>query len=63
MQVDGGYRGKGIVVARIGALAAADEVVSSREAADVAGLRFSNARTVELKGLLDPIELVTIDWA
>ncbi len=64
MQVDGGYRGKGIhTAARIGALAAADEVVSSREAADVAGLRFSNARTVELKGLLDPIELVTIDWA
>ena len=34
-----------------------------REAADVAGLRFSNLRGLELKGLLDPIELVTIDWA
>ena len=51
MQVDGGYRGKGIhAAARIGAVAAADEVVASREAADEAGLGFTNPRTLELKG-------------
>ncbi len=64
IQIDHGYRGKGIhAAARIGAVATADEVVASREAADEAGFRFSNPRTLELKGLLDPVELVTIDWA
>jgi class 3 adenylate cyclase len=43
IQVDRGYRGKGIhAAARIGAVAAADEVVASREAAEAAGLRFPN---------------------
>ena len=57
MRVDGGYRGKGIhAAARIGAVAAA-------RGGRRGGLRFSNLRRLELKGLLDPIELVTIDWA
>jgi class 3 adenylate cyclase len=64
IQIGHAYRGKGIhAAARIGAVATADEVVASREAADEAGLRFSNPRTLELKGLLDAVELVTIDWA
>ena len=63
IQVGGGYRGKGIhAAAHIGAVAAANEVVASREAAEEAGLGFSNPRTLELKGLADPVEVVAIDW-
>ena len=55
IQVVHGYRGKGIHAAsRIGAVATADEVVASREAADEAGLRFSNPRTLELKRPVGP---------
>jgi predicted ATPase/class 3 adenylate cyclase len=59
-----GYRGKGIhVAARIGAAADANEVLASRETAEAAHLSLSNPRTVELKGLSAPIEVVPIDWA
>jgi class 3 adenylate cyclase len=57
------YRGAGVhAAARIGSLGGAGEIVAS--AASVAGLDFavSEPRTVELKGLAEPIEVVTIDW-
>lgn len=47
--------------ARIGAMAGGNEIVASRE---TAGDRFpvSNPRTVELRGISEPVEVVTVDW-
>lgn len=57
------YRGKGIhTAARIGGVATANEVVASRETAEAARFGFDNPRTLELKGLSAPVEVVTIDW-
>ena len=59
-----GYRGKGVhAAARIAAVATGNEVVATRDEADAAGLRYTNPRTLELKGLSAPVEVVTIDWA
>jgi class 3 adenylate cyclase len=64
IRAGGGYRGKGIhTAARIGAVATDNEIVVSRETAEAARYRFTEPRTVELKGLSAPIEVVTIDWA
>jgi class 3 adenylate cyclase len=59
------YGGRSVhTAARIGALAGAGEILASREtvsegvAASIAG----DPRTVELRGLAAPIELVTIGW-
>ncbi|MEX2212225.1 MAG: tetratricopeptide repeat protein [Gaiellaceae bacterium] len=58
------YRGKGVhTAARIGAVGGAAEIVASRATAEAAnGVRASEPRSVELKGLAEPVELVTIDW-
>src|SRR5918999_2299185 len=58
------YRGKGVhAAARIGALAGAGEIVASRETvAALRGVRASEARTAELKGLSEPVEVVSLDW-
>lgn len=59
------WSGVGVhAAARIGALAAADEILLSTETADVAGNahRFSEPRTVELKGLAEPIAVVAVEW-
>ena len=59
-----GYRGKGVhAAARIAAVATGNEIVATRDEADAAGLRYTNPRTLELKGLSAPVEVVTIDWA
>jgi class 3 adenylate cyclase len=58
------YRGKGVhAAARIGALASGGEVLAS--AATVAGrpeVRTGEPRSAELKGLAEPVDVVTIDW-
>jgi class 3 adenylate cyclase len=58
------YRGKGVhAAARVGALAGGAEIVASRATAEAAGAaRTSNPRSVELKGLSEPVDVVTIDW-
>jgi class 3 adenylate cyclase len=58
------YRGKGVhVAARIGALAGGEEIVASREtAAAAAGVRASEPRSESLKGIAEPVEVVSIDW-
>src|ERR687895_605436 len=58
------YRGKGVhAAARISALAGAGEIVASRETvAALRGVRASEARTAELKGLSEPVEVVSLDW-
>jgi class 3 adenylate cyclase len=62
-QVGANFRGKGVhEAARIAQLAAGDEIVASRDTA--AGSRFvvSEPREVMLKGISEPIEIVSIDW-
>lgn len=58
-----GFRGSGVhQAARIAALAGADEVLASREAAAAAGIQESEPRTVKLKGLARAVEVVAIAW-
>jgi class 3 adenylate cyclase len=51
------------LAARIGAIAGGGEIVASRSAVtDLGRLLLSNPRTVNLKGLSEPVEVVSIDW-
>jgi class 3 adenylate cyclase len=57
------FTGKGVhEAARIGQLAEGSEIVASAPTA--AGGRFpsSSSRTVTVKGIADPIDVVTVDW-
>ena len=58
------YRGKGVhVAARVGALAGGEEIVASRESvAALTGVRTQTPRSEQLKGISEPIEVVSIDW-
>jgi class 3 adenylate cyclase len=58
------YRGKGVhVAARIGALAGGEEIVASRETVEALGsVRTSDPRSAELKGIAEPVDVVSIDW-
>ncbi len=61
-QVGGNFRGKGVhEAARIAALAEAGEVLASQTTA-VGNLAVSEPRSVTLKGISEPMEIVTIDW-
>ena len=62
-QVGTNFRGKGVhEAARIAAGAKGGEVLASAQT--VAGTRFpsSNARSMELKGITEPVTVVTVDW-
>lgn len=61
-QVENNFRGRGVhEAARIAALAEGGEILASRETAgDYPGA--SGARTVTLKGISDPVEVVAVDW-
>ncbi len=62
-QVAQNFRGKGVhEAARIAALAGAGEILASR--ATAAGTRYqtSDPRSVALKGLAEPIEIVSVSW-
>lgn len=57
------YRGKGIhAAARIGAAATSNEIVASRETAELGGFGFINPRSLTLKGLSAPVKVVTVEW-
>jgi len=59
------YRGRGVhTAARIAALAEGGEILTSRETAVSALPRFTTSppRTVRLKGIADPVEVVAIEW-
>jgi class 3 adenylate cyclase len=59
------YGGQGVHVAsRIGAAAAAGEILVSLETLDGIGgaFRLSESRMVDLKGLEQPVEVVSVDW-
>jgi class 3 adenylate cyclase len=60
------YTGKGVhEAARIGALGAAGEIVASRQTVDGAAgsVSLSETRAVELKGIAEPVEVVTVGWS
>jgi class 3 adenylate cyclase len=59
------YAGEGVhLAARIGAAAGAAEILVSRETLDSAGdsFRVSSARSEQLKGFEEPVEVVSVDW-
>jgi class 3 adenylate cyclase len=59
------WSGVGVhAAARIGAIAGPEEIVTSRETAEAAGqgYRFSAARTVTLRGISEPLDVVTVEW-
>ena len=59
------YRGKGVhVAARIAALAEAGEILASRDTlpSAPAGITLSAPRFATLKGLSEPLEIVTLGW-
>ncbi|HJR96249.1 MAG TPA: adenylate/guanylate cyclase domain-containing protein [Gaiellaceae bacterium] len=59
------YGGQGVhVAARIGAAATAGEILVSAETLDGIGASFrvSEARTATLKGVEQPVEVVSVDW-
>jgi class 3 adenylate cyclase len=60
-----GYRGRGVhLAARVGARANAGEILVSRESlSDVdAAFGVGDGQLVELKGVAEPVELVTVRW-
>jgi class 3 adenylate cyclase len=60
----GDYQGKGVhVAARIAALAGGGEIIASRPlVAQLQGLALSDPRSVTLRGLSEPIEVISISW-
>jgi class 3 adenylate cyclase len=61
----GSYRGKAVhEAARIGALATAGEILASLGTAELAGdaAAYGEPRSVELKGLAEPVDVVSIQW-
>jgi class 3 adenylate cyclase len=59
------YLGKGVhEAARIGALAGGEEIVASAATVEAAGGSFkaTDARTVPLKGIAEPLEVVSVEW-
>jgi class 3 adenylate cyclase len=62
-QVQGNYRGKGVhEAARIAAVATGSEILVSRATAEGTGFRLSEPRTVALKGLSEPMDVVSVTW-
>ncbi len=58
------YRGKGVhVAARVAALGRGEEIVASRETvAALTGVRTLDPRSERLKGISEPIDVVSVDW-
>jgi class 3 adenylate cyclase len=64
-EAGGGYGGKGVhQAARIGSLAGEDEIVASEETLVAAGGRWavSEPREEHLKGISEPVRVVTVAW-
>ncbi len=63
-QARGSYFGKGVhEAARIGAMAEAGEIVASRATAEqLSGILSVGGRSAELKGIAEPLEVVTLSW-
>jgi class 3 adenylate cyclase len=62
-QVGRNFTGKGVHEAsRITALAEAGEIVASRETATGSRFPLSEPREVSIRGISEPIEIVSVDW-
>ena len=62
-QVAQNFRGKGVHEAsRIAALASAGEILASQVTAAGSRYEASQPRTVTLKGIVEPVEIVSISW-
>ena len=62
----GDYVGRGVhETARIAAAAGAGEIIASRNTLEAAGnaFRVLNERSLELKGLAEPVKVATVDWS
>ncbi len=58
-----GYRGKGIhQAARIAHLAEGGEILASWHTAESCRYPISQPRSITLKGIGQPVQLVTVDW-
>jgi class 3 adenylate cyclase len=61
-QVGRDFHGKGVhEAARIAAMAKGGEILASRQTV-VSRFTFSDPRSVVLKGITEPMEIVTVDW-
>ena len=59
------YRGRGVhIAARVGALAQAGEILATAETVGGDGTPFtvSDTRAVTLKGISEPVDVVTVEW-
>jgi class 3 adenylate cyclase len=58
------YSGRGVhAAARIGAIGGAGEIVASASTVEpLTGVQVSNPRSVALKGIAEPVDVVTVDW-
>ncbi len=62
-QAEGNFSGKGVhEAARIGALAQAGEILVSKSTASGTRFSISEPREVTLKGILEPVEVVSVNW-
>jgi len=62
-QTSRAFRGKGVhEAARIAALAGAAEILASKATAAGTKYRAGDPRPVNLKGIAEPVEVVSIDW-
>jgi class 3 adenylate cyclase len=63
-QIGENYRGKGVhTAARIGSVATGEEIVASVSTVEsLADVRRSEPRSVELKGIEQPVDVVSIEW-
>jgi class 3 adenylate cyclase len=62
-QVGRNFTGRGVhEAARIAALADGGSIVASRSTAAGSRFAFSEAREVSIRGISEPIEVVTVDW-
>jgi len=62
-RVGGDFSGKGVhEAARIGALAQAGEILASKRTAGGTRFSLSEPREVTLKGILEPVEIVSVNW-
>jgi class 3 adenylate cyclase len=62
-QVGSNFRGKGVhEAARIAALAGGGEILASRETVAGTQVSVSEARAVTLKGISEPMEVVSVEW-
>jgi class 3 adenylate cyclase len=58
-----GYRGKGVhEAARIASVAEAGEILASKRTLDAEGLAESEPRSVALKGIAEPVEVIPVEW-